>query len=493
MTSLWRPALIGLVAGVVALLLHCTEVDGRKHHLTLEDESRRYFIVSSFGLLLGGSITIQVSDVALKKPAEAVGFTVHRDLEAAIEYTMDMQDTCIFAEDALIDANAMRFPFSMDADDQYTGWGTPMEELEYVEVAATSLENGTIQQVTLSLNDRMGEDIYTVAFHICEYGPPQVDAEIRMVEENPGPEYLGAGLSELPAVYGATAGLFFVAAVAWALILWRNRHSVFLFKLHYMMLALVCCKTLSSTFHAIDYSFISKHGTAEEGWAITYYIINFARGMLLFLTVLLVGVGYGFIKQVLSAKEKRLFMIVLPLQVFANIAAIVLEEAAEGSRERSAWRAIGFTIDLICCGAILFPIVWSIDHLQSASEIDGKAAVSLKKLRLFRRFYVLMIAYIYLTRIIIYFMESTMPFRHRWVTALLTELLTLSMYLITGSMFSPNEHNEYIKLAKADEDEGERVDGRESFELQNVATHSAPGEGVRKVNRPKIVGRDGAV
>ena len=53
-----------------------------------------------------------------------------------------------------------------------------MEELEYVDVAATSLENGTIQQVTLSLNDRMGEDIYTVAFHICEYGPPQVDAEV---------------------------------------------------------------------------------------------------------------------------------------------------------------------------------------------------------------------------------------------------------------------------------------------------------------------------
>ena len=56
-----------------------------------------------------------------------------------------------------------------------------------------------------------------------------------------------------------------------------SMRRVFLFKLHYMMLALVCCKTLSSTFHAIDYSFISKHGTAEEGWAITYYIINFAR------------------------------------------------------------------------------------------------------------------------------------------------------------------------------------------------------------------------
>ncbi|EGD75253.1 hypothetical protein PTSG_12506 [Salpingoeca rosetta] len=484
MTTVWMKVL-ALAAMLVAALL-ATPVNARIHHLELKDESRRYFIISSFGLLQGGSITIQVSDVHLKKPVEAVGFTVHRNMEAAIEYTMDMQDTCIFSDDAIVDERSMRFPFTISDTDQYTGWGTPLDDLAYVNVEASTVDNTTVQQVVLSLNDKAGEDIYTVAFHICAFGPPAIDAEIRMIEVNPGPDYLGAGLRQLPIVYGTTAALFGVAAVAWAYILWRNRSSMYLYKIHYMMLALVCFKVLSSTFHAVDYHFISTRGTPDEGWAITYYVINFARGMLLFLTVLLVGVGYGFIKRVLSSKEKRLFMIVLPLQVFANVAAIVLEEAAEGSRERSAWRAIGFTIDLICCGAILFPIVWSIDHLQSAAEIDGKAAVSLQKLRLFRRFYVLMIGYIYLTRIIIYFMASTVPFRYRWVTSLLTELLTLGMYMVTGSMFSPHEGNDYVRLARADEEDEQA----ESYELENVMTHAAPGTGVRKVNRPRISGRD---
>eukprot|EP00043_Microstomoeca_roanoka_P007999 m.77252 g.77252 ORF g.77252 m.77252 type:complete len:497 (+) comp14058_c0_seq2:492-1982(+) len=483
----WKsPVTRWLLASIVIFAALSASVSARKHHLELQGEGRRYFIVSSFGLLYGGSITIQVSQVNIKKPLEAIGFTVHRSLEAAIEYTLDMQETCIFSESAIVDESSMRFPFSVDSDGQFLGWGQPTEELPYVQTEQSVLSNGTIYQVMLSLTEPAGEDIYTVAFHICEYAPADVDAEITMIEVNPGPEYLGAGLAELPAVYGSTAALFGIAGLAWAAILWRNRSSPYLFKIHFMMLALVVFKIMSSTFHAVDYHFISTRGTPEEGWAVTYYVINFARGMLLFITVLLVGVGYGVVKRVLSSKEKRLFMIVLPLQIFANIAAIVLEEAAEGSRERSAWRAIGFTIDLICCGAILFPIVWSIDHLQHAAEIDGKAAVSLEKLKLFRRFYVLMIAYIYLTRIIIYFMANTVPFRYRWLTSLLMELLTLGMYLLTGSMFSPNEGNTYVRLTNM-EDES---DQNELIELDNIMTHSAPGEGMRKVTRPRIAGRD---
>ncbi len=34
--------------------------------LTLQDESRPYFVVSSFGLLQGGSITLQLKDVCKK-------------------------------------------------------------------------------------------------------------------------------------------------------------------------------------------------------------------------------------------------------------------------------------------------------------------------------------------------------------------------------------------------------------------------------------------
>ena len=48
---------------------------------------------------------------------------------------------------------------------------------------------------------------------------------------------------------------------------------------------------------------------------------------------------------------------------------------------------------------------------QEASSTDGKAAVSLEKLKLFRHFYVMVVCYIYFTRIIVYLLRITVPFQ----------------------------------------------------------------------------------
>ena len=75
-------------------------------------------------------------------------------------------------------------------------------------------------------------------------------------------------------------------------------------------------------------------------------------------------------------------MIVLPLQVISNVAYIILEESEQGEASKrhsppktlqpltvyvsdhQTWKEIFVLIDLICCGAILLPVVWSIRHLQ---------------------------------------------------------------------------------------------------------------------------------
>ena len=44
------------------------------------------------------------------------------------------------------------------------------------------------------------------------------------------------------------------------------------------------------------------------------YLFRF-KGALLFSTIVLIGTGYFFIKHVLSSKEKKIFLIVVPLQV----------------------------------------------------------------------------------------------------------------------------------------------------------------------------------
>jgi G protein-coupled receptor 107 len=89
-------------------------------------------------------------------------------------------------------------------------------------------------------------------------------------------------------------------------------------------------------------------------------------------------------------------------------------------------------VDIVCCIAILVPILWSIRHLKEASSIDGKAAKNLEKLKMFRHFYLIVVSYIYFTRIIVYLLDATLPFRWTWFGVFVSELATLAFYFTTG-------------------------------------------------------------
>ena len=61
--------------------------------------------------------------------------------------------------------------------------------------------------------------------------------------------------------------------------------------------------------------FIQIYGIHVDAWAILWYIVYLTRGALMFVTVLLIGAGWAFIKHVLTDREKKLFLIIIPLQV----------------------------------------------------------------------------------------------------------------------------------------------------------------------------------
>lgn len=46
------------------------------------------------------------------------------------------------------------------------------------------------------------------------------------------------------------------------------------------------------------------------------------------------------------------------LQILANVAHIIVEESEEGQTRYTIWGEIFLVVDLLCCGAILFPVVW---------------------------------------------------------------------------------------------------------------------------------------
>ena len=48
--------------------------------------------------------------------------------------------------------------------------------------------------------------------------------------------------------------------------------------------------------------------------------------------IVLVGTGWSYMKPLLASKEKKILMIVIPLQVCAEVAIIILDEGTPASR-----------------------------------------------------------------------------------------------------------------------------------------------------------------
>ena len=162
--------------------------------------------------------------------------------------------------------------------------------------------------------------------------------------------------------------------------------------------------------------------------------------------ILLVGTGWSIVKPYLSGRERRIVVVVLVLQVVDNLALVVFEEAAPGSRAWLTWRDVLHLVDIACCVAILMPIVWSIRHLREAAAADGKAADTVGKLTLFRQFYVMVVAYVYFTRIVVFLLAATLPFEVLWLRYVFAEGATLLFYAATGYKFRPREDNPYLAV-----------------------------------------------
>ncbi|KAJ6943778.1 hypothetical protein NC652_009276 [Populus alba x Populus x berolinensis] len=97
------------------------------------------------------------------------------------------------------------------------------------------------------------------------------------------------------------------------------------YRIHFFMLAVVILKTVNLLCEAEDKSYIKRTGYAH-GWDVLFYIFSFLKGITLFTLIVLIGTGWSFLKPYLQDKEKKVLMIVIPLQVVANIAQVVIDE-----------------------------------------------------------------------------------------------------------------------------------------------------------------------
>lgn len=138
---------------------------------------------------------------------------------------------------------------------------------------------------------------------------------------------------------------------------------------------------------------------------------------------------------------------------------------------------LSFTLNYIFIFYFNYILFWllfrSIKHLQDASTTDGKALINLRKLKLFRHFYLMVFCYIYSTRMIAYVLKVScnklnyflyiyficmfnylfkkiFAFQYSWLDEMFKGMATFVFFVLTGYKFRPASANPYFSTTSAD-------------------------------------------
>ncbi|WJZ93225.1 hypothetical protein VitviT2T_012181 [Vitis vinifera] len=424
------------------LLLLLPFVTAEIKTLTITADSRPMILFEKFGFTHTGHVTVSVSGVSVASTLSSpdpsrLGFFLLSE-ESLLQVLMELQQNpsfCVLDSQYILSLFTFRdlSPPPHASFNQSYPVSSPNEySLFFANCAPES-------QVTMSVR--------TTVYNI---------------DNGKTKDYLSAGQTQLPALYFLFSLAYFAFLVFWIHTCYRNKRSVH--RIHMLMAGLLLMKALNLICAAEDKHYVKVTGT-PHGWDVLFYIFQFIRVVLLFTVIVLVGTGWSFLKPFLQEKEKKVLMIVIPLQVLANVASVVIGETGPFIKDWVTWNQVFLLVDIVCCCAIIFPIVWSIRSLRETSKTDGKAARNLAKLTLFRQFYIVVIGYLYFTRIVVFALRTIAAYRYQWVSNAAEEIASLAFYLVMFYMFQPAEKNEYFVLDEEEEEAAMAALREEEFEL----------------------------
>ncbi|CAL9220170.1 unnamed protein product [Arabidopsis halleri] len=412
--------------------------------LTISDDSRPMILFEKFGFTQSGHVSVSVSSVSVVSSSSVpipdpsrLGFFLMSE-ESLLQVVLEIEQNPNFC---VLDSNYVLHLFTFK--DLSSPPGSKYEHLYPV----------------ISPNE------YSLFFVNCVPETKismKVRTEMYNLDPNGSKDYLPAGSTRLPGLYFFFSLGYLAFLGLWGYACWVNKRVVH--RIHVLMAALLLMKALNLICAAEDKHYVKVTGT-PHGWDVLFYIFQFIRVVLLFTVIVLIGTGWSFLKPFLQEKEKNVLMVVVPLQVLANIASVVIGETGPFIKDWVTWNQIFLLVDIVCCCAILFPIVWSIRSLRETSKTDGKAARNLAKLTLFRQFYIVVIGYLYFTRIVVFALKTIAAYKYRWVSNAAEEIASLAFYMLMFYMFRPVEKNEYFVLDEEEEEAAELALKEDDFEL----------------------------
>jgi hypothetical protein len=496
-----------LLLVICALMIDSSE--GLKHSFAVKKDKRSFIapLGSPFGFLPGGCFGLDVFDFELttlkwvhtKKNSELHDILNQVEAGLLLKRFRSESDFTNYQELVMTNSTGCIFDPFRNREDDPIFQDDDMDDVGDILSAGT---DGIYIRLVNSSSSVMyqfkpGEEgLYILMYQVCSTKPIytkmvrstfELDFHYRNYDLLGRENYLPAGETALPGVF-----MYFSVSYAVCLFVWMSNirriqsglESHFsdggrpiVYPIHQLMTVLLMLKTVSIFFESVRYYFIAVSGHAEL-WSVVYYGVNFIKGMFLFTVILLIGSGWSFVKPFLSNREKKIICLVLTLQVLDNIAFIVLSQETEGGFLYDDWSAILHLVDILCCCAVLVPIVWHVNALEESLKNAGDGAPSeddsrvLSKLKLFRSFYLSVVAYIYFTRIVVYLFATLLDYRHTWLRYFITELATLAFYIITGLTFRPKSENAYEPVQNDDSDAAIVFVQEEEVEMGNMELYS---------------------
>lgn len=321
--------------------------------------------------------------------------------------------------------------------------------------------------------------LYFLIYQICGQHKNSLLSTISLefhftnVDSLGNPSYLSSGEMKLPLLFLFFSFSYIICFGVWVINIreiQKGNESLFpdsgprptIYAIHQIMGALIFVKFLSVFFESLRFYVIKEYGHAEV-WSVIFYSVDFIRHIFLFTVILLIGTGWSFIKPFINEREKKIILSVLVLQFVNNVVIAVLSQETEGEANYAKLAGLLHLVDIVCCCMILVPIVWQVNELEKSVDADedlsereadlesGDKGQILEKLKLFRTFYLVVIAYIYSTRILVYLFASLLDYRHLWVRHFVVEIVTLSFYVSVGLMFRPITESAYRGIDNDDE------------------------------------------
>ncbi|XP_010558307.1 PREDICTED: protein GPR107 isoform X2 [Tarenaya hassleriana] len=312
--------------------------------LTISDDSRPVILFEMFGFTHTGHVNVSVSSVSVVSRSDGpipdpsrLGFFLLSE-ESLRQVLLEIQRNPTLC---ILDSHYVIHLFT------FRDLSPPPRSRFDLSYSLTSPSGHSLFFANCAPETRVSMEVRTAMYNLDAKGSK---------------DYLPSGLTRLPGLY------FFFFLCYWAfLCIWVYICSIdrrLVHRIHLLMAALLLMKTLNLISEAAEKYYVKFTGT-PHGWDVLFYIFQFIRTVLLFTVIVSIGNDRSSLQ---NREKKVVLMIVIPLQVLANIASIVVGKTGPYIRDWVIWNQVFLLADVTCCCVIIFHIVRTIRVLKKTSK-----------------------------------------------------------------------------------------------------------------------------